>query len=126
MTSARGRGTAVAPLSVAADHATILRIRSFAKLTDGWNGPRSRAPGRLAIEAALTFIRGVAIRPDSVAPTDDAEIMFEWDFADGDSLLAHVANDTIYLVLLGREDNEYSRAPTEAAALANRVVAMHA
>lgn len=74
------------------------------ELTDGWNGPGTTGPSTTTIATAAMIIRAGIGRP-SFGPTDDGEIVFEWE-SGGKVILAHVNGRDVQIVTLGSEPSE--------------------
>jgi len=86
----------IAETALAADEPSP--IGNLAALTDGWNGDHSKAPTPGAIGDAEQIAMSTTARHRSVGPTDDGEIVFEWELSSERSVFAHVLPDGFEIV----------------------------
>jgi hypothetical protein len=76
------------------------------QMRDGWNGPGSLAPTPTTIRVARLLAARTPREGCVVAPTDDAEIVFEWEVSSDQSVFAHVCGESIDVVILGPDRDE--------------------
>jgi hypothetical protein len=81
---------------------TVEDLRPLVELTrleDGWNGTGSAGIESVAVQSAIEFARAVSQRWDSVAPTNDGAVLFEWERPEDRSLFAEVTSEEVAVTL---------------------------